>query len=382
MKILTNIQTSNLGGIGQTFKNLVDYASKYQKTSINFVGVRITGDHNSDENNLYKESQKQSNFKLISANLTYPNFSDIIDTSSSVDHIKTAYQPLTDVFKKIIKDESPDLVLLNGTYIVPWCLFLAASSTNIPIVLHYHGILTKELSNYPKDKLSLVTDMEKVFDNDRLLYLFPSDIARKTVEDEVFGHQIFKTAVLPNPIPSHFFEINKTGKAKNVGYVGRWSNIKNPHFIESLATYNHQKGNAFNINIVTNTKKAKKKIPKNIKNKINFIKPMDNHKLADFYASQGALISPSFFETYGNVAQEAIASGTPALISLDMGVSETYHKFGLQDWIIDFKSAPQVYKTLKDVSGQKVNPTTRKKMRNYLSTQAINQKLINLLKSF
>ncbi len=381
MKILTNIQTSNLGGIGQTFKNLVDYASKYEKTSINFVGVRITGDHNSDENNLYKESQKQSNLKLISVNLTYPNFSDIIDTSTSVDHIKNAYQSLTDVFKKIIKDESPDLVLLNGTYIVPWCLFLAASSSNIPIVLHYHGILTKELSNYPKDKLSLVTDMEKVFDNDRLLYLFPSDIARKTVENEVFGHQIFKTAVLPNPIPGHFFEINSTGKAKNVGFVGRWSDIKNPRFVESLATYNHQKGDDFKINIVTDPKKAKKRTPKHIKNKVNFIKPMDNSKLANFYASQGSIISPSFFETYGNVAQEAIASGTPALISLDMGVSETYQKFGLQDWIIDFKSASHVYKILKEVSGQPVNPIIREKMRNYLSSQSINQKLVSLLRS-
>jgi len=197
----------------------------------------------------------------------------------------------------------------------------------------------------------------------------------------LFSHQIFKTAILPNPIPKHFFEIDKTGKAKNVGYVGRWSNIKNPHFIETLAKYNHKKGNTFNINIVTDPKKANKKIPKNTKNKITLIKPMDNHKLANFYASQGALISPSFFETYGNVAQEAIATGTPALISSHMGVSETYQKFGLKDWIIDFKSVPQVYKTLKNVSSQKVNPTTRKKMKNYLSTQAINQKLVNLLKS-
>lgn len=381
MKILTNVQTSNIGGIGQTFNNLVNYIDKYEKNSINIVGVRITGDHNSAKNDLYKHTKKQSNFELISTNFVYPKFSDIIESSTSLNSVKQAYSPLVDIFTDIIAKESPDLILLSGTYIVPWCLFQAGTKTNIPMVLHYHGILSKEVSHYPSDKVKLVTQMEKTFDNDRLLYLFPSNIAQKAVEEDVFGHKIFKSAVISNSIPDHFFKVKQIGDKKEVGFVGRWSHIKNPDFIEKLANYNHSKKDEFNINVVTNQKKTQESISARSRNNMNLICPMDNRRLADFYGQMGVVITPSFFETYGNVAQEAIASGTPALISSKMGVSETFKKLGLDNWIINFDSVSKVHKILRKVSGQTVDPVVRKKMASFLSLRHINKKLVSLLRS-
>ena len=381
MKILTNLQTSNIGGIGQTFHNLVKYISKYEKKNIDIVGVRITGDHNSTKNSIYKNNQLTPNLQIINVNLAYPAFSDVVKVSTNLGGLRQSYNPMVDAFKDIIKKESPDLILINGTYIVPWSLFQAGTNTNIPMVLHYHGILSKEVSHYPVDKIELVTQMEKTFDNDRLLYIFPSNIAQKAVEDDVFGHKIFKSAVLSNPIPDHFFKVKQIGHKKEVGFVGRWSNIKNTDFIKKLARYNKSKQEKYNINVVTNKKETKRKTSSKSSNNINFIKPMDNYKLADFYGSMGAVITPSFFETYGNVAQEAVASGTPALINSNMGVSETFRKLGLEDWIVDFSSVAKVHKTLKKVSGQKVDPAIRKKMTKFLSSQFINQKMVSILKS-
>ena len=38
------------------------------------------------------------------------------------------------------------------------------------------------------------------------------------------------------------------------------------------------------------------------------------------------VLCPSLFETYGNIAQESLASGTPALINKNMGIRETYER--------------------------------------------------------
>lgn len=109
------------------------------------------------------------------------------------------------------------------------------------MVLHYHGILSKETAHYDASLQKIILEMERTFDNDNLSYVFPSKLAKTTVENEVFGHKISKTAIVPNSIPDHFFNIEKTGLAKNVAFVGRWSAIKNPQFIKKLLTLTERK---------------------------------------------------------------------------------------------------------------------------------------------
>ena len=94
---------------------------------------------------------------------------------------------------------------------------------------------------------------------------------------------------------------------------------------------------------------------------IKLYDPMSSRKLAKFYEKMGIIISPSLFETYGNVAQESIASGTPALISSNMGVSETFRDLGLSDYIVNFKSTQDVYNKIINFSGQPISDKVRKK---------------------
>ncbi|MDD2823156.1 MAG: glycosyltransferase [Candidatus Daviesbacteria bacterium] len=378
MKILTNIQTSHLAGISQTFSSFLESAEKEHKRRFDITGVEIIANSKLDKPK--RREKKKGKFTLISLESNFPNISEASRNSKNIQEIENTYVNLINIYQEIIKKERPDVILLNGTYLIPWCLFKASQGFNTPTVLHYHGILSKEVAHWEEKQRLLLGQMEKSFDQKGLYYLFPSNLAKEVVENEIYGHKIVNFSVLPNPVPKHFFQINKKGSSKNIGIVSRWAMVKNPSFIKRIVTYNQKHSNQFLLNIVTDLKKDSK-VYKGISESVHFQEPMNNQRLADFYGKMGIIISPSVFETYGNVAQEALAANTPALVSSNMGVSETYRKLGLQDWIVDFNSVKNVYDKAKEISKQGVNPMVRKMIFDEYSPEKIHGQLLNILSS-
>jgi len=380
MKILTNIQTSQLGGIGQTLNNLINSLENNNPQKVKIIGVEVTSDPNCSEKGIYYGNVSNSVLKMISVRSKSPSFKEIIGQVKNVSEIKEIYSELIQKFISVIKKENPNLILINGTYFVPWCLFQAGNYLGIPMVLHYHGILSKETSNYDPAIHQIIQEMERSFDNEKLLYIFPSNLAKKTVENEVFKHEISKTAIIPNSIPDHFFKIEKTGSKKNVAFIGRYSSVKNPNFIKKISNYDKKEKGKYRFNIVSDKKKFEEKLGNKLDNVI-FYDPMDSFKLSRFYEKMGIVICPSLFETYGNVAQEAIASGTPALVSLDMGIAETFKELGLSEYIVDFKSTKKVHQNIVNFSGQSISSKIRKKLKFNLTPNVISERLISVLKS-
>lgn len=380
MKILTNIQTSQLGGIGQTLNNLVNFLQKDKSSQIQIIGVDVTSEINSSPNGISYQNIDNSILRFIPLSVNCPYFGDIIKTSKTVDEIKDNYSELINKFIELIKIEKPDLILLNGTYCVPWSLFQAGRQQKIPMVLHYHGILSKETDHYQQPIKNIIHDMENTFDNDDLLYIFPSKIAKSTVEKEIFKHKICRSVVIPNPIPDHFFNTKDSNSKNNIAYVGRWSNIKNPNFIKKIIKYSQDKNVEYKFNIVSDIAKATEELS-DFTNDVKLYSPMNSQKLANFYSKMSIVISPSFFETYGNVAQESIASGTPALVGPNMGVAEIFKEIGLSNWIVDFKSTKNVYYKIKRFSGQPIKNKVKKMLKYNLNTNTINSLLVKTLKS-
>ena len=381
MKILTNVQTSYLAGIGQSFWSLLRGLEKDYPKRAQIVGVKISSDPNVSEKGIY-DNNKVKNFELASIDgEQIPSFNEVIKRVSNINDLKNNFEELIYEYKKLITKHSPDLVLINGTYYAPWCLYQAVKGTKIPTILHYHGILTKECSHYEPKLLDLVHKMETTFDNDRLFYIFPSELAKDTVEKEIFGHKISRAAIIRNSIPRHFFDVKVTGSRKNVAFVGRWSAIKNPKFIKKIAKYNQKMNGDYQFNIISDKEKNAKKELGDYFNKVRLHSPMDSRRLANFYGKMGVVLSPSFFETYGNVAQEAIATGTPAIVGPNMGVSEVFRELGLSQWIVDFKSTKNVYNKIEDISGQSVSDKVKKMLKYNLTSHAINQNLVRVFKS-
>ena len=333
MKILTGIKFAQTAGIAQVVFSFMDFIEKSRGNDLNIVAVNMT-------------NQKRKTFKKIStkktSTLSYgvavPNIADVMKKANNLAEVKNAYKEIISLYEESIKEEKPDLILINGTYFMPWCLLLAAEKMNIPVVLHYHGVLAKEVKNWALKQRKIFLDMERCFDSKDIFYIFPSEITKNVVEKEVFKHKIKKFAVIPNPVSEYFFEKeNIIAQKRNIGIVSRWTGIKNVQFCEDLAKYNKKNGDKFVVNIITNLDKENKTY-KRLSTIVKFHKPKSNKKLASFYRSMGVVISPSHFETYGNVAKESIASGTPAMVNCNMGVSETFNNLGLHDWVINFNA--------------------------------------------
>ncbi len=372
-KILTNIRFAQTAGIAQTLRAFLDFASKRSADSLEIVGVTIT-----DSKRKTYRTQRRKNISIVSIGMEVPSIKDALEGVTSLTPVKRRYKEVIDAYRETIRREKPDVVLINGTYYMPWCLFLAAQKEQVPTVVHYHGVLTKETEGWPAATRKMFRAMERTFDRAGVYYIFPSAITKKVVEKDVFEHRVSKYSILPNPVPTQFFGPQGRGSKVNIGIVSRWSKVKNMEFCLELAAYNRQQGNKFVINIITDLNEKDPRY-KALKDEITFHVPRGPRQLASFYRRMGVVISPSHFETYGNVSKEALASGTPALVSKNMGVSETFQKLGLQNWIQDFSSVEDIYHKIGEVIGKPVSRSVVSNVKKWYSPEKVFNELVDIL---
>lgn len=376
MKVLTNIRFYRVAGIAQTLLTFLDYLGQSHQP-IKLAGVDIVQKGTRQR----RPELLPGKFSLITKKIAYQPVAKVIGRCRTVEDIKRAYEPIIRAYRQIIAAEQPDLILINGTYLLPWCLLWAAQAAGLPIVLHYHGVLTKETDHYRAPAARLFRAMERQFNRPGVHCLFPSQLAKDTVEREVFKSRIKNYTILPNPIPEYFFTAPpaaRSGQKIKVGIVTRWTKIKNPEFIAKLARYNARVKGNLALTVVTDAPRQSPLCAK-LRCLVSFRRPVDNKKLADFYKTMDIVICPSHFETYGNVAQEALASGTPALVGKRMGVAETLAKLKLNHLITSFRSAPAVYNKICALAKTSINPQIRSRLQAEYTPKKIYPKLCSLL---
>lgn len=373
IKVLTNVKFAQTAGIAQVVFSFLNFVENSKKNNINVAALNIV---DKPKKTYRKIKGKKTSTTTIGTKI--PDISKVLKKAKTLDQVRERYEDIIQIYQRAIKREKPDIVLINGTYFMPWCLLLAAQRERANVVLHYHGVLTRETQNWKKRAKKIFLEMEKSFDKKEMFYIFPSKITKNVVEKEVFCRKIRKCTILPNPVSEHFFSENNRPETKNIGIVSRWSRVKNVGFCEELAKYNAKNGGKFVVNVITDLN-AKNKKYKKLSKHIKFHQPKSSKKLVSFYEQMGVIISPSHFETYGNVAKEAVASGTPAIINPNMGVSETFHSLGLNDWIIDFDSVKSVYQKIEDTMGGSVDKNIRKRMKELYIPSKIFNEMISIL---
>lgn len=374
IKILTNVKFAQTAGIAQVVSSFMDFVETGKKININITAVNITD----GEKQSYRKTEGV-NTGVVSIITKVPNLADVVNNAKNLEQVKQKYEDVIATYQKAIQKEKPDLVLINGTYFMPWCFFIASEREGVPAVLHYHGILSKETQNWEKRQREIFLDMERSFDRKDMFYIFPSKMTKNIVEKDVFCHKVKKYSILPNPVSEHFFTEKIRKRNMNIGIVSRWAGIKNVNFCKKLAEYNHKKGSKFIVNVITDINIIKSDDYARLSKIVKFHKPKSNKKLASFYRNMGVVISPSHFETYGNVAKESIASGTPAMVSANMGVSETFYSLGLNDWVINFDSVKSVYDKIESVMGEKVHKNVTDKMKELYMPHTIFTEIVSIL---
>lgn len=112
--------------------------------------------------------------------------------------------------------------------------------------------------------------------------------------------------------------------------------------------------------------------------------PMTTEGLKKFYISQGLIVCPSTFETFGNVPMEAACLGVPVLVSDKMGCAEILKKVGLENMIISFDDMNKVADRAQELCGQSILPkqlnALKRILDNRLISEEINAVLLNAVK--
>jgi len=372
VKVLTNIRFYGLAGIAQYLGHLIRH-NETAEDGVMICGIDISHpDRPSAAPNL--ELLSMQRFELILKESAYPAIEERIKSVASLEALREAYAPLVETYHAAILEAKPDVIVINGTYLLPWCLLIAARRyAKAKIVVHYHGILKKEVAHWKEESAkALFLEMERDFDIADASYIFPSELAKRTVEQEVFGHGIEHALVLPNPVPDHFFESTaprERASATQVGVVSRWTSVKGVAFLESLARRAHESGR-YTFNVISNLEEGSERYEE-LSPYMRLHTAVDNSDLPSFYRSQGIILTPSRFETYGNVPQEALAAGTPVLVSSSSGVAETLRKLGLEQYIDDFSSVDAVLARIDAIAGTSVPDHARATLRKEYTAASI-----------
>ena len=378
IRVLTNMRLYPVAGIAQYVSGFVAHNEIHKDFMLFGVDVMQPGER------VYAPSARKNlkNFRLIRSVVDYPALGTVNQLSQGdLEVLRDSFKDVIAAYLKAIKRVKPDIILINGSYYLPWCLLQAATAYGkATLCMHYHGVLKKEVAHWPNavDR-TLMLKMERGFDRDDIFYIFPSNLSKRIVEREVFGHAVARSAVLPNPVSPEFFTAARRSKGNSIGIVSRWSKIKNIDFVISMAKRNARARAPVAINIISDLKSSKDTKP--FDGLMRFKKPMTNTKLARFYGNQGVILSPSNFETYGNVPQEAVAGGTPALVNPRMGIAETFRTIGLSDWVIDFKSPAQTLKKAREVAASGVPVSAITALRDGYSSDKIFTRYTELLRA-
>jgi len=369
MKIAINLTRDYVGGITTSNLSLMHHL---QKHDYEFVGIELTSKMYMKGPTLFRPFAPEL-FDHHIINIHHLPIQKAITHRTTLASLKRHYQDAIDITQNILRETKPDVVFLSGTYYLPWIISVAARLEKIPIVLWYSGILTKETEHYIEVKKKLFAKMEYDIASSATATIFPSKICQKVVEEEVLKKRIKHAFVIPNPLPGLFTETTPVSESleRRISAVGRYAWIKNfDRFFELHTLLRKQRWN-HSASFVTKTDIPKKFIPKTI----DILPPMTQEGLKSFYLSQGLIVCPSIFETFGNVPMEAASLGIPVLVSDTMGCSEILSKAGLKNMVISFDDLNIVADRVKELCGQSILPKQMNAIRRMLDPHLVNEEI-------
>jgi len=369
MKIAINLTRDSVGGITSSNLNLVNYL---YKLDYEFIGLELISRIYMKGPALFRHFDPEV-FDHHILNIHHLPLTDALKRSTTIKDIESIYREPIKIMRSILKETRPDVVLLSGTYYLPWLISIAAKAEKLPIVLWYSGVLSKETEHYPEKMRKIFLSMEKTVIKNATKIIFPSELCKKTVEQLVLKRKIINCYVIPNPIANIFTDPSAvdTSIERRIAAVGRYSKIKNFDNFFDLHLELQKRNWHHTASFVTNPDADLKKIPKTIE----LFPSMTAEGLKKFYLSQGLIICPSTFETFGNVPMEAACLGIPVLVSDKMGCAEILKKVGLANMVISFDDMEKVADRAQELCGQFILPKQLNALKRILDNNFISEEI-------
>lgn len=373
MRIAINLAREYVGGIASSNINLINYL---YGLDYEFVGIELTSNMYMKGPVMFRSFSPEV-FDHHIVNTHHLPIMEVVKKSKNLKDVEKTYREAIKIVRVILRKSKPDVILLSGTYYFPWLISIAAQEEGIPIVLWYSGVLSRETSHYKKHEIKLFSAMEKTILNRVSKVIFPSELCWKVVEKEVIKKRLRHAYVIPNPIANIFTETCAAEPSLNrrIAAVGRYSKIKNFDCFFKLHKLLLNKKWSHTASFVTGADSVIKKMPRSI----DVLPPMTPEGLKKFYLTQGLIICPSTFETFGNVPMEAACLGIPVLVSDNMGCAEILKEAGLSNMVISFDDLEAVAKRAQELCGQYILPKQLNVLKKLLDYRYIGEEIRAIL---
>ena len=375
MKIAINLTREKVGGITSSNINLINYL---YKLNYEFTGVELISRVHMEGPAIFRSFAPEI-FDHHIISIHHLPLKNILRSSNSLQEDKKAYLEPIRIIRKILRENRPDVVLLSGTYYLPWLISIAAKAEKIPIVLWYSGVLTKEVEDQPTKIRRIFLWVERAIINNASKIIFPSELCKKTVEELVTKRKIKNGQIIPNPMASIFTDpaVVDDSEDRTIAAIGRYSKIKNFDKFFDLEVELQKRNWRHSATFVTNPDANLEKMPKSIK----LLPSMKPEELKKFYLKQGLIICPSEFETFGNVPMEAACLGVPVLVNETMGCAEILRKVGLENMVISFDDITKVANRVEQLCDQEILPTQLNALKQLLDTNSVSEEIRLVLDS-
>lgn len=376
MKVALNITREPLAGITSTTLSLLDYL---HGSDTSFAGIELNAYRTFKAPIVYRHLSPEWFSHHIVSICDFP-LNKIIKKARTLKDVEYSFRPVIETVRDFIRKEQPDIFLIQGTYYIPWIISIAAKEERIPIVLWYAGVLSKEVEYMTSHFRKIFLEMERSIIKRSNKIIFPSKVCKGVVYNEVSKIPIVRNGIIiPNPIAPLFTRMTKIELPvqNRIAFIGRHTPIKNVQEFCSLHKKLLKKGWEHTATLVSDiNKKELRRIPKSIK----VVPSMSLGELATFYSSQGLIISPSHFETFGNVPIEAACLGIPVLVSQNMGCAEVLKSSGLERMVIDFNNSEEVVSRVRELCGQHILPRQINNLRKMVDTKYVANEITAVVK--
>jgi glycosyltransferase involved in cell wall biosynthesis len=375
MKIAVNIKRDLVAGITSTVLSVINHLHTQDDE---FVGIEVATEMHMKGPVLFRKFSPEW-FEHHIINIHNLPLQDMIGKHTTLKNLEQSYKEPIAIIQKVLRETKPDVLLLSGTYYLPWLISIAAQKEKLPIVLWYAGIYTRETSHNKPEFHKIYSQMEKSIVKRAKKIVFPSKLCRKVVEKEVVGKRLKNGYVIPNPISSVFTDLNIVGSSleRRIAAVGRYSKIKNfDVFFDLHKKLLTKKWNHTASFVTCHTQKIKY-LPKSI----NTLPPMMQEGLKQFYLTQGLIVCPSTFETFGNVPMEAACLGIPVLVNENMGCAEVLKQVGLSSMVMSFDDINKVTDRVIELCGQHILPKQLNALKKILDYHFISEEIKAVLQS-
>lgn len=372
MKIATNVHRDAFGGITISNLALFNWLEEKQDT---IVGIEFVSTRHILGPSIFRHYDPAFFRHHII------NCLDIVprrrwERAWSQASLRAQWDVLVETAKDVLRREQPDVVLLNGTYYAPWILAVAAQELGIPTVLRYAGVLQKEVAHKGYFTRRRLLAYERWVAGMADAHIYPSALCRDVVEREILGRPAARGVVIPNPVDAHSQMPRRTAGRYTIAAVGRWTPIKN--FQAFIALHENLRAERWphRAILVTSARDRRLHIPETIERR----DPMSFEDLQRFFRAVHLLVVPSHFETFANVAAEAVVLGASVLVSERVGFSEILRKAGLGRMVItDFDDPARVVKAVKRLAGTRLLKREQQAVAALLDSHVVHRRILSEL---